>query len=263
MTIYDMLSLKGKRVFISGGAGYLGSKMCEVICELGGNLIVGSRNVKQHNSLMEKLLGINEGVVEFISLDLSNLDSIDKVTRHVIEKYGGVDVLINNAYYGGGRELHTMSDDLWLKGIDGSINSVFRLTSRLIPNMIENRYGKIINIASMYGSIAPDVSIYRDNDFYNPPNYGVGKAGIIQLTKYIAAVYGRYGINCNAISPGPFPSDTVRKDKEFLQSLNEKVPMGRVGGPDELKGVVGLLASDASSYINGANIPVDGGWTVW
>ena len=129
--------------------------------------------------------------------------------------------------------------------------------------MVKRKYGRIINIASMYGLVAPDVSIYDNNDFYNPANYGVGKAGIIQFTKYIAAVYGKYGVTCNSVSPGPFPNPSVQEHSEFIESLAKKVPLGRIGKPEEIKGVIALLASDASSYINGANITIDGGWTIW
>jgi len=156
-----------------------------------------------------------------------------------------------------------MTEKQWAKGIDGSINSVFRLSQIVLDHMVERGYGKIVNVSSMYGIVAPDVSIYEGNEFYNPVNYGVGKAGIIQFTKYIAAVYGRHGITCNAISPGPFPSLSVQTNTEFIERLRKKVPLGRIGNPNELKGVIALLASDASSYINGANICIDGGWTVW
>jgi gluconate 5-dehydrogenase len=116
----------------------------------------------------------------------------------------------------------------------------------------------------MYGVVSPDFRIYDDyKEFFNPPDYGAAKAGVIQLTKYYAAYYAPYNINVNCISPGPFPSPEVQKEIEFIKQLENKNPQKRIGRPDDLKGVVIFLASEASSYITGQNINVDGGWTIW
>lgn len=259
----SLFSLKNKTVVITGGAGHLGKAMSEVLMEYGAIVIVASRNLEKNRALALELNSKYDGELIPESVDLASSESIDLLMKRIKATYGNVDVLINNSYYGAGAELTDMSDEEWLRGIDGSINSTYRMINAVLPDMINVGYGKIVNIASMYGVVAPDVSIYEHNDFYNPANYGVGKAGIIQLTKYLAAVYGKQGITCNSISPGPFPSPNVQKDTEFLKSLEAKVPLGRVGIPEELKGIVVLLASDASSYINGQNICVDGGWTTW
>jgi NAD(P)-dependent dehydrogenase (short-subunit alcohol dehydrogenase family) len=259
----DMFCMNNKVVLITGGSGYLGKAMCEILCEYGATLIVASRN-HQKNLILKKT--INEKYkcnIEIVDLDISDRTSIDECISRVIEDFGRIDVLINNSYYGAGSELLTMKDSDWTKGIEGSINSTFRITQTVLKNMIENKSGKIINIASMYGIVAPDVTIYEENNYYNPANYGIGKAGIIQFTKYIAAVYGKFGITCNAISPGPFPNNEVQKDTIFMKNLSKKVPLGRIGVPDDLKGIIILLSSDASNYINGTNILVDGGWTIW
>ena len=115
----------------------------------------------------------------------------------------------------------------------------------------------------MYGSVSPDPSMYGESGFDNPPNYGAGKAAIIQFTRYAACHLSPFGIRVNSISPGPFPNETVQENVSFISKLNEKVPLKRFGKPEELKGAVILLASNAASYITGANIPVDGGWTAW
>jgi gluconate 5-dehydrogenase len=156
-----------------------------------------------------------------------------------------------------------MTEIYWIKGIDGTINGCYRLTKSVLAHMIRNGGGKIVNVASMYGIVAPDVSIYESNEYYNPANYGVGKAGIIHFTKYVAAVYGKYGINSNSISPGPFPNNKAQLNKDFIDKLIAKVPLNRIGNPNDLKGIILLLASDASGFINGENITVDGGWTSW
>lgn len=259
----SIFDLHGKVVLITGGSGYLGTAMSEILSELGAHLVIASRNHQKNLELKQKLQDKYGNQVENIDLDISNSLMINQVVRNILKKHERIDVLINNSYYGAGDKLLNMSEEEWVKGIDGSINGVFRLTKPVLDSMIKNKYGKIINIASMYGIVAPNVSIYEGNDFYNPANYGVGKAGIIQFTKYIAAVYGKYGITCNAISPGPFPNSKVQKNKEFIKDLEKKVPLCRIGKPEDLKGVIALLSSDASAYINGANISVDGGWTIW
>ncbi|MGY0375132.1 SDR family oxidoreductase [Clostridium sp. JNZ J1-5] len=259
-TIFD---LHEKVVLITGGSGYLGTAMSEILSEFGANLVMASRDEQKNLKLKQNLEYKYGNHVETMNLDISNSIMINEVVENILKKYGKIDVLINNSYFGAGAELLNMSEEDWNKGIDGSINGVFRLTKAVLISMIEKRYGKIINIASMYGIVAPDVSIYEGNNFYNPANYGIGKAGIIQFTKYIAAVYGKYGITCNCVSPGPFPNDSVQKNEKFINNLERKVPLGRIGKPEELKGVIALLSSDASSYINGANISVDGGWTIW
>jgi NAD(P)-dependent dehydrogenase (short-subunit alcohol dehydrogenase family) len=114
----------------------------------------------------------------------------------------------------------------------------------------------------MYGHIAPDPNLYEDNNYTNPPSYGAAKAGVIQLTKYLASFLAKYNIRTNAISPGPFPHGEALEDEKFIKSLSQKNTLKRVGKAYELKGAVALLCSEASSYINGENICIDGGWSI-
>jgi len=138
----------------------------------------------------------------------------------------------------------------------------FRTIKEIIPFMKRNG-GKIVNISSMYGVVVPDLKVYEGREeFLNPPNYGTAKAGVLHLTKYYAMYLAKYGINVNAISPGPFPSKEVQKDKIFIDRLISKVPLKRIGTPEDLSGVILLLSSAASNYITGQNICVDGGWTI-
>jgi gluconate 5-dehydrogenase len=129
--------------------------------------------------------------------------------------------------------------------------------------MLKKTKGVIINTTSMYGHVAPDHRIYDGIEFANPPSYGAAKAGVLQLTKYLASFLSPHGIRVNAVSPGPFPFLETLKNKEFKESLESKNMLGRVGEPDDLKGAFALLASDASKYMTGQNICVDGGWTAW
>ena len=238
------LDLTGKIAVVTGGAGHLGKAMSHALREAGATVIVASR----------------EGEVK---LDISSMESVEKCFSQILEKHGKIDILVNNAFFCPSDNLETMSEEDWVKGIDGTLNSVFRCTKAVLPTMTGQGSGVIINISSMYGMVSPDPRIYGDSGYNNPPSYGAGKAGIIHFTKFCACQLAEKGIRVNSISPGPFPNPDVQKNSAFVDELCTRVPMGRIGQPEELGPLVVFLASDASSYITGANIPVDGGWTAW
>jgi NAD(P)-dependent dehydrogenase (short-subunit alcohol dehydrogenase family) len=180
----------------------------------------------------------------------------------VLEHFTAVDILINNAWAGIKNSWESINDEDWEHDIDMSLNSVFRMTKAAFPDLKATR-GVILNIASMYGHIGPDYRIYDGKEFANPPSYGAAKAGVIQFTKYLASFLSPHGIRVNALSPGAFPHPPTQKHEEFMQRLCSKNPMNRIGQPEELKGAVALLCSNAGSYITGQNICVDGGWASW
>ncbi|HMV91731.1 MAG TPA: SDR family oxidoreductase, partial [Cyclobacteriaceae bacterium] len=173
------------------------------------------------------------------------------------------DVLINNAFYSAGQSPEQMTDDEWSVGMDGALGSVFRCIRAIIPIMKNQRSGKIINVASMYGMVAPDFRAYDNSpNFLNPPHYGAAKAGVIQVTRYYASYLGKDGITVNCVSPGPFPSQAVQADQDFIARLRERTVLGRIGSPEELSGLFVFLSSEAANFITGQNIAVDGGWTI-
>ena len=183
--------------------------------------------------------------------------------EEIIKESGRIDVLINNAVYLRGQSPERMKDEDFAFGIDGTLNSLFSCIRDIIPIFKEQGFGKIINVSSMYGMVAPDFQIYEGTPQYlNPPHYGAAKAGVIQLTKYYASFLGGHNINVNAISPGPFPSKEVQKNGQFVKELEEHTVLNRIGNPEDLAGVFIFLSSDYSNYITGQNIVVDGGWTV-
>lgn len=249
---------------MTGGAGYLGTAISEALAQHGAKLVIASRNADQCKTLAQQLskdYGIEAKGVE---LDMCSHDSVIHCMEVVHHEMGSIDILINNASSGKTSiSIEAVSESDWLKGIDGTINGVFRCTKAVIPHMRKNRQGVIINISSMYGIVSPDSRIYGDSGYNNPPDYGAGKAAILQFTRYSACHLAADGIRVNAISPGPFPSAEVRKNKTFISNLENRLPLGRIGRPDDLKGAVVFLASNASSYVTGQNIVVDGGWTVW
>ncbi|MFH1884104.1 MAG: SDR family oxidoreductase [Planctomycetota bacterium] len=263
METNGLFSLKNKVAIVTGGAGHLGYAISEALAECGCVVFMVSRHISEDNEKVVHLRQRFKQRIRTAMVDIGSTESIRKTHQQIVAEYQKIDILVNNAYFGTPGSLEGMTEENWNKGIDGSINSVFRCTKEIIPSMKKLLSGSIINIASMYGTVSPNPEIYGDSGFDNPPNYGAGKAAIIQFTRYAACHLAKYGIRVNAVSPGPFPNEEVQTNKEFIANLKLKVPMKRFGQPSEIKGVIALLASDASSFITGANIPVDGGWTAW
>jgi NAD(P)-dependent dehydrogenase (short-subunit alcohol dehydrogenase family) len=263
-SLKDLLSLNGKTAVITGGAGYLGSAMSEVLAELGANLVLASRDKAKCEKKAEDLVRQNGGAINAVGLEVNLLDKGSIVSFHekVQEHFQSIDILINNAWSGNKNTWESISDQDWEYDINMSLNSVFRLTKAFFEDLKATR-GVILNIASMYGHIGPDYRIYDGKEFANPPSYGAAKAGVLQFTRYLASFLSPHGIRVNALSPGAFPHPPTQKHEGFMQKLGSKNPMNRIGQPDELKGAVALLCSDAGSYITGQNLCVDGGWAIW
>lgn len=263
----DIFSMCGKTVMFTGGCGNLGRTMVKALLEYGANVVVPSRTDRFDETYQEYK---DAGKLLFIEADLRETDSTRLAFKIAEQKYGSIDVLVNCAAYGGGAggkscefRLDKIPDETWLEGIDGSLNVIFRCTREAIPYFDKNGGGVIVNVASMYGLIAPDFSIYGDDIPWNPPTYGAGKAGVLQFTRYCASALASRNIRVNSLTPGPFPNITPNSNMEFIGRLSNKTMMKRTGKAEELNGALLLLCSDASSFMTGTNIVVDGGMTQW
>ncbi len=254
-------NLNNKIVLITGGYGHLGKAITESLLFHGATVYVLARDNKKFLESF-KDSEVNCDKLFFEKCDISSTDDIINAFKNIESSSGRIDVLINNAVYLKGQSPEKMSDDDWQIGIDGTLNSVFRCIREVIPYFKKNNAGKIINVSSMYGVVAPQFEVYDDfPQFLNPPHYGAAKAGIIQLTKYYASYLGHCGINVNTITPGPFPSVPVQEEIGFVNALKSKTCLDRIGKPEDLAGAFVFLASEASNFITGQNIIVDGGWT--
>jgi len=261
-SLKELLSLQGKTVFITGGAGHLGTAMCEALAELGANIVIGSRDRRQGQSLATALtdsFGVRASAVQ---LDITDTADLESALLSIDKEYGRLDVLINNAWSGKKNSFDSISIDDWKYDIDVCLNGVFYTVKKSVPYLRKTK-GVIVNIASMYGHVAPDYRLYEGTDHANPPSYGAAKAGVIQLTKYLASFLSPDGIRVNAISPGPFPFAEITGNADFMGTLRSKTMLNRLGDPEELKGAIALLCTEASAYMTGQNICVDGGWTAW
>lgn len=260
----SLFDLTDKVVIVTGGAGYLGRAMCDGLAQYNAIVVVASRNLDQCQLVADEVKEKYNATTFAIELDITVAESVKNCMATIYEKYGKIDILINNASQSTPGYIQNIDYELWQKGMDGTINGVYKCVREVLPYMEKKNKGKIINIASMYGQIAPNPSIYNNEIKLNsPPNYGAGKAAIIQFTKYLASYYGRKGILANTLCPGSFPTITTQQNDEFIQHLANKTMLGRIGNPDELKGSIVFLASDASSYMTGQTLNIDGGVTSW
>lgn len=261
-TIHQLFDLSGRVAVVTGAAGWLGAAMSRALAEAGARLVVTSRDGAQAAEFAATLPG--EGHIG-LAFHQDDTDAIPAFVADVVARTGRIDVLVNNAYGGTAPSIDTATAEDFDRAYHTGVTAYFLLAREVVFHLRERQApGSVINIGSMYGVVASYPDAYTDLPINSPPNYHGLKGGIVHLTRHLAAYWAADGVRVNTISPGPFPSPKV-KDRlpEFIQRLDAKVPMGRMGLPEELKGVVVLLASDAGSYITGQNILVDGGWTAW
>jgi NAD(P)-dependent dehydrogenase (short-subunit alcohol dehydrogenase family) len=260
--IHDLLNLQNRVAIVTGATGWLGSAISRALAEAGATLVVTSRDEGRAAEFAKTLPGSGHVGVGFSQ---GATETIPAFVAAIVERLGRIDVLVNNAY-GGTRPA---IDDATAADLDNAfhdgVSSGFVLSREVALHLRQRRApGSIINIASMYGVVASYPDAYTGFDMSSPPNYHALKGGLVHLTRHLAVYWAPYDIRVNAISPGAFPPAALQERlPEFVGRLREHVPAGRMGTPQELKGVVVLLASDAGSYITGQNILVDGGWTAW
>jgi NAD(P)-dependent dehydrogenase (short-subunit alcohol dehydrogenase family) len=261
----DIFSLKGKTALVTGATGHLGRAMTSVLAEAGATVLVNSRSQERCAALVEEITkrGLEAEVAAF---DVTQEGSVIEFAKSVQGR--AVHILINNAYVGGAGTVETADASAYASSFDVTMVAAHRLVKALLPNLRKGvgsgGDATIINLASMYALVSPDQRVYDSPAGANPPFYGAAKAALLHWTRYAACEFASEGIRVNAISPGPFPNAQVQEGRpEFVARLVNKVPMNRIGTPEEIRGPILFLASPASSYVTGANIVVDGGWTCW
>jgi gluconate 5-dehydrogenase len=261
-TISELFNLQGRVAIVTGACGWLGSAMSRALAEAGATMVVTSRSADEAASFAASLPGPGHIGIGF---DQGDTDSIPGFVADVVGRLGRVDVLINNAYGGSAPDIDTATAEDFDRSYHVGATAYFLLARQVVFHLRERGApGSIVNIASMYGVVASYPSAYEGLPVNSPPNYHGLKGGVVHLTRHLAAYWARDGVRVNAISPGPFPKEeTISGQPEFIGRLEQKVPLGRMGRPAELKGAVVLLASDAGSFITGQNLLVDGGWTAW
>lgn len=263
-----LFRLDGRVALLTGAAGHLGQHMARALAQAGALVLLNGRDAGRVSALERELTdaGLNARALPF---DVTDEAAMRAAVSRIEWEHGGLDIVVNNANIGRAGTIEKATgaqfEEAWRVAVIAAFNLV-QVAQPLLERSGASRRGgaSVINVSSMYALVSPDPRIYGDSGSNNPPFYGPAKAGLIQLTRYLACHLAPKKIRVNAISPGPFPPEDARPSKpEFFAELERKVPLGRIGAPEELAGPLLFLASDAASYVTGANLSVDGGWTAW
>jgi NAD(P)-dependent dehydrogenase (short-subunit alcohol dehydrogenase family) len=258
-----LFRLDGRTAFVSGAAGYLGRAMAFALAEAGAHVIVNGRNKGRLEELAQALTA-QGGSAECAAFDVGDPDR----TRAFFASRSRLDILVNNAISMTPKPFDQLTEGDFAETYRTGVAAPFEAVRAALPALraAANQAGEasVVNIASMYGVVAPDRRIYSRPEQASPAQYGPAKAALLQLTRYLAAELGPDRIRVNAIVPGPFPRDSViAHDAPFGERLAARTMLGRTGKADEIRGPLMFLASSASSFVTGAALAVDGGWTVW
>ncbi|UCH64593.1 MAG: SDR family oxidoreductase [Ignavibacterium sp.] len=264
----EIFSLDNKVALVTGALGLIGRHHCEALAEAGANVVVCDLDSVKCIDFAKTLPQKSIGVAADITKKKSVKELLDKVTK----EFGQIDVLVNNAAINDMFEnpqaaaeqskFENYPLELWQKSLDVNVTGMFLCSQIIGSTMAEAGSGSIINVASTYGIVAPDQSLYQKPDgtqsFYKSAAYPVTKGAVISFTRFLAAYWGEKGVRVNTLSPGGVENN---QDEYFIENYKRKTPLGRMAQPNEYKGALIFLASDASSYMTGANLVVDGGWT--
>ncbi len=242
--------------------------MAEALAAAGAHVVLNARRQEALATLADALIRLGHKA-SIACFDVTDEAAVRDHIARIGSEHGRLDILVNNASSGRTGTIDSATAQDFDQTYRVNVVAAFLILQAALPILRDTasrtRGGaSVINIASMYGSVSPDPSIYGTSGANNPPHYGAAKAGLIQLTRYAACHLAPDRIRVNCISPGPFPAaHYLDRDPGFHDRLKAKDPMRRTGDPRELQGPLLFLASDASSYVTGINLPVDGGWTAW
>jgi NAD(P)-dependent dehydrogenase (short-subunit alcohol dehydrogenase family) len=242
-------SLLDKVIIVTGGSGLLGREIIKDLESKGAIAINADINVftdfEKHTT----------------NVDITSEESISNAIKWVINSYGKIDGLVNNAYprtKDWGTKFEEITYESWQKNVDIQMNSTFLFIQKIMPELLRTK-GSIVNMTSIYGVVGNDLTIYENTSINTAAPYSAIKGGVINFTRYLASYYGRQGVRVNCVSPGGIFDN---QHETFVANYEKKVPMGRMGNPDDIAPAVSFLLSDEAKYITGQNLIVDGGWTI-
>ena len=275
--IRNLFDLKNKVVIITGGSGFLGSEFSFALSDMGAIPVILDKNEKSLK-ILKKRFSNQRRKGSFHLVDINNEGKLIKTINLIAKKYKKIDCLINSASFVVDNNIQIKNKifkkfenydfDLWKKSLNDNLSGAFIVTKLVAKHMLRKNRGSIINIASDVGIISPDHRIYEPNKKYNykgvdfniPISYPVAKSGIISFTRYLATYWAKKGIRVNCISPGGVYK---KHNKKFVEQLSQRIPLGRMAKSYELNGAIIYLCSNASSFVTGHNLVVDGGRTIW
>jgi NAD(P)-dependent dehydrogenase (short-subunit alcohol dehydrogenase family) len=271
----ESFSLEGRTAVVTGGPGLLGSEFCRTLAEAGASVVVADLNDNAACLVAERLSQNGYDAVA-VKTDVTDPDSVQNMVDTALNQFGRVDILVNSAALdpkfdpeaiAKGIPAGSFEDyplDSWKQAIDVNLTGMFLCCQAVVkPMLAQGKKGSIINICSTYGLVAPDQRLYQRDGVqtaYKPVYYSVTKAGVLGMTRYLAAYYAGTEIRVNALTPGGIFN---QHDEMFLKAYSSRTVLGRMAERHEMNGALLFLASEASSYMTGSNLVVDGGWTAW
>jgi len=262
--LQQLMDLKGRVALITGGAGHIGGTMAEVFAELGATIVLLDINEEQSGDVAARLRKEYSGDVLVLTVDLGNDEQVRVVPEQVINKFGRLDILVNNAALvgtsnlkGWGVPFKQQSAQTWRTALEMNLTAPFVLTQACTEALEASGHGSVIMIGSIYGMVGPDWGLYEGTTLGNPAAYAASKGGLLQLTRWLAATLAP-SVRVNMITLGGiFRGHT----DPFLSRYVARTPLNRMGSEEDVKGAAAYLASDASAYVTGHNLVVDGGLT--
>lgn len=265
----NLFDLTNKTAIVTGACGLIGRQHCAALAAAGANVVVADINQAAADAVAAGLPG---GPHLPLAVDVTKPESLAAARDRIIQQFGHIDVLVNNAAINDMFENPALAADLskfenfplatFQKVLEVNVTGVFLAAQVFGTPMAVQGSGSIINVASTYGIVGPDQSIYRnaagEQTFYKSPSYPMTKGAVVNFTRYLAAYWGPQGVRVNTLSPGGVENS---QDAFFVQQYSAKTPLGRMAAATDYQGAVVFLASEASAYMTGANLVVDGGWT--
>lgn len=266
----DLFSLQGRVAVVTGALGLLGRRFCQSLADAGASVVVSDLHKEACDRFAETLPHGSRG----LQFDMTVESEVAHAARWVLERFGRIDILVNNAavndHFVSSESMleesrfENYSLDKWNRLIQVNITGPFLCSRHFGIPMAATRRGSIINIASTYGLVAPDQSLYRDVEgrqkFYKSPAYPTTKGAVIAFTRFLAAYWGASGVRVNCLCPGGVEN---QQEEHFVQAYAGRTPLGRMAVPEDYAGAIVYLAGDASAYMTGSVVVVDGGWTAW
>jgi len=264
-----LFGLQNKTVVLTGSSGRLGTRFAHVLSNAGANVILVDVEYENNKKLEKELISKYHTKPLAFQVDMSNQTAVKRLVKDVLKTHKHIDVLVNNAHFL--PRDHPKRDatfeeyplELWDKTISTNLRGFFLCCQEIGKVMLKQKKGVIVNISSIYGISGADQRIYGKSRLNSPAFYSVTKGGVVSLTKYLAAYWNRRNIRVNTLTLGGVFDEKLHKDKSFVRNYSEKTMLGRMTNKEDYDGPLLFLTSDASSYMTGANIIVDGGWTAW